>query len=110
MFEKYKRVLLGVLVVAGILIFSICNSIRIDNINKSLRTDLAEANKKIAELELKFETFKSLTSSEFESTWKSFAIVRGNFLAIGHGLHLSEEDICPESEPECRYKNLKEEM
>lgn len=106
MFEKYKRVLLGVLIVAGILIFSICNSIRIDNINKSLRTDLAEANKKIAELELKFENFKTLTSSEFENTWKSFATVRNNFIALGKGFHLEKEDICPE----CSEIKIKEEF
>ena len=77
-----------------------------------LQTKLTEQEKKTKELETKFESFKSLTSSEFESTWKSFSMVRNNFVAIGKGYHLEQEDICPEEECQEEYagKKLKEEL
>jgi len=56
------------------------------------------AENQLTEQKLQFETFKKLTSDEFESTWKSFAAVRGNFQALGHGFHLQDRDFMPEGE------------
>ena len=44
-----------------------------------------------------FVVFKNLTSDEFERTWRSFGIIRNNFLALGTGI-LCKEDITPEGE------------
>ena len=67
--------------------------------SSSLQDNLITTNKKIARLELELNTFKNLTSDEFQSfkisTWQSFARVRNNFLAIGHGYHLEEDDFIP---------------
>ena len=42
---------------------------------------------------IEFDTFKKMTSDEFERTWRSFGIIRNNFLALGTGFHLGEKDM-----------------
>jgi len=56
------------------------------------------------------EAANDINKAEFVNIWESLATVRNNFLALGHGLHLAREDICPESEPECNHQKLEEEM
>lgn len=71
-----------------------------------LQTKLTEQEEKTKDLESKFESFQSHTNKEHERTWKSFANVRNNFIALGKGFHLDKEDFCPESEcPEDYKKN-----
>ncbi len=50
----------------------------------------------LSKLRNEFDTQKTMTENEFVSTWKSFARVRNNFLAIGHGYHLKPEDFPPQ--------------
>jgi uncharacterized coiled-coil protein SlyX len=62
-------------------------------ITKQQRTRIVSLEKELAEQKLQFETFKTLTSNEFELTWKSIAQQNNNFKALTHGFHLCEEDI-----------------
>lgn len=68
---------------------------RIESANNSNDKLFAE----LAQLRLEFDSYRQLTSDEFESTWHSFSRIRGNFMAIGYGYHhLVEGDITPEEE------------
>lgn len=48
------------------------------------------------------EASDALDKNDIMGMYKSLAIIRGNFLALGHGYFLEEEDICPEDEPKCK--------
>lgn len=78
---------------------------------------IMELNKKIESLEIRneeivnaeidhyrlrkeFETYKQMTSDEFVRTWESFGIIRQNFLALGTGGVLCDEDIMSDESDE----------
>ena len=96
--QNLKKVMVVVTFI-GLLVSSFYIAINIDRlydeVNK-LRKDKYEMEIKLTRIEMEFKTFKQLTSDEFESTWKSFGAVRGNFQALGHGYHLEDNDIIPE--------------
>ncbi len=71
----------------------------INGLTEELRIEKEFTHKmgnELLKLRVEFDTYKRLSSNEFESTWKSFARVRNNFLAIGHGYHLKPEDFPPQ--------------
>jgi septal ring factor EnvC (AmiA/AmiB activator) len=62
---------------------------------------LEEANKDIEKLQAyckELEASTDINRKEFIYIWESLGTVRNNFVALGKGLHLDEEDICPPSE------------
>ncbi len=66
-----------------------------------LSKELGDEKRKVEQLEklrIEFDTYKVLTSDEFERTWRSFATIRNNFLSLGHGFHLGPKDVAPEGE------------
>lgn len=72
---------------------------------ESLKSQLESANNsndklfaELTQLRLEFDSYKQLTSDEFESTWDSFGAIRNNFISLGHGFHLEEKDITPAQE------------
>jgi hypothetical protein len=58
------------------------------------------AENQLTEQKLQFDTFKKLTSDEFESTWRSIGYQNGNFKALGLGYHLEDKDFVPPDEVE----------
>jgi hypothetical protein len=62
---------------------------------ETLEKDSQEASLQRDIANRQFVTYRKMTSDEFERTWKSFGIIRNNFLALGHGFHLCDEDIAP---------------
>lgn len=94
---------LMLLVLFGLMGFNAYNISKIKSFNEelvinnlSLTLQVKDLKKKNADLKLEFDTFKDLTSDEFEKTWRSFGRVRANFLAFGLGEHLEDKDIAPE--------------
>lgn len=74
---------------------------KIDYLNhrvKVMEQKLNDQRTEYLDFSREFENFVSLTSDEFESTWVSLARVRNNFIALGKGFHLEDEDIAPDSE------------
>lgn len=62
---------------------------------------LEEANKEIENLHAYCKELEAATDTngkEFVYIWQSLGTIRNNFVALGNGLHLNEEDICPPSE------------
>ena len=95
-----RRVLWGV-VIGSLLLMVVILAISTYQARKqivSLQDYAIQTNNKVAALELELSNFKNYTHSEFESSWRSFARIRNNFLAIGHGYHLEEKDIAPQEE------------
>lgn len=83
--------------VTSINVFNLTKKVKnLDNkiIMLNEKIEKLEANTFILEVEL--NTYKNLTNEEFERTWESFAIMRNNFIALGNGFHLKDEDISPE--------------
>lgn len=102
--KNVRRVIITVLVLICIWTTYCIHRMETDLI--TLQTKLTEQEEKTKNLESKFESFQSRTNNEFENTWKSFGMVRNNFIAIGNGFNLDKEDFCPESEcPEDYKKN-----
>jgi hypothetical protein len=58
------------------------------------------AENQLTEQKLQFDTFKKLTSDEFESTWRGIGYLNGNFKALGLGYHLEDKDFVPPDEVE----------
>jgi len=69
-------------------------SLEVQNLN--LKTQLKKMQDDHDELKLQFDTFKDLTSDEFERTWRSFGAVRRNFIALGTSACLENDDLAPE--------------
>lgn len=68
--------------------------VEIQNIMK--KQDAIE--KKIGRLESylrELEASDAIDKQDIHHIWESLAIVRNNFMAIGHGYHLDEKDFCP---------------
>ena len=109
MFNKYRRIaideLLGILLLVCILLVVFVCQLKQKSL--SLQKELSNTNQKIVELETKLDKFKGHTKKEFESTWRSFGRVRNNFLAIGHGYHLEEDDFAPQEEQYTIAKEVK---
>ena len=64
-------------------------------------TQLQKAKDDIEKLEAyckELEAATDINRKEFTYIWESLGTVRNNFVALGKGLHLDEEDICPPSE------------
>lgn len=65
---------------------------------KTLEKRDIEINKKLYSIEKyldELEASDSLDKQDIYSMWESLAIIRQNFLAIGRGYNLTEEDFCP---------------
>ena len=58
---------------------------RIDNLEKNVIYKIVEINQDVTLSKLEFDSFKELTSDEFEKTWVSFGRIRKNFIALGTG-------------------------
>jgi hypothetical protein len=106
-YPLFKIIVIGVLIICfaiGIFCISEINyhkkwiNKNSERINKLEKIDYIE--------NIEFDLFKKLTSNEFEKTWRSFGIIRNNFLALGTGFHLGEKDII-EDENENENENDK---
>ena len=116
--ENVRRVIITVLVL--MCIWSVYCIHRLETDVIDLQTKLTEQEKKTKDIKEDIEKLQAyceeleaandIDKAEFVNIWESLATVRNNFLALGHGLHLAREDICPESEPECNHQKLEEEM
>jgi len=97
------------LITVSVIIVAIFTMLSLSEIHHDKKI-MMELNKKIEilekknnELELKklkmeFESFKQMTSDEFVRTWESFGVIRNNFLALGTGQFLCDEDIMSDEE------------
>ena len=104
MLEKFKLLVIISLIFLLIGISLEKRDIRIANLEtKLIKAD--EDNKKLhtylTELETELEAIDKFYRQENTLTWHSIGRMRGNFVALGLGFHLEEEDICPEDETDC---------
>lgn len=97
-------ILIGITILVSI---EIRNRNIITNIeNQLVKTDeeISKANEEIDKLHSylkELEASDDIDKTEFVEIWKSLGTIRNNFLALGLGLHLVEEDICPEEVVNC---------
>ena len=89
-----------------ILILTIMLGVSFDS-NEKLQMKINNLDKRITLIEKKIdkvsnkldntrreqESFINLTSEEIEGTWRSIARMRNNFMALGTGYHLSDNDV-----------------
>lgn len=78
---------------------------RIQEISKRQERQHSMLQKKVQDLELEkdrlkmeFDSYKNLTSDEFVRTWQSFGVIRNNFLALGTGKFLCDDDVMSDDE------------
>lgn len=111
MLEKFK--LLAIVALVFLLI-----AISFDKRDKENLTRLTEIQSQLANLHEQVQKHKaylteleasdSIDKEEIMLMWHSIGTMRGNFVALGLGFHLEEEDICPEEEKECQEDWLEE--
>jgi len=65
---------------------------------ETLEKDSQEASLQRDNINRQFVTYRKMTSDEFVRTWESFGIIRKNFLALGTGGMLCDEDIMSNDE------------
>lgn len=75
---------------------------------KAELTKTNEDNKKLHAYLTELEASDSIDKEEIMLMWHSIGTMRGNFVALGLGFHLEEEDICPEEEIECQEDWIEE--
>jgi len=114
MLEKFK--LLSIVALVFLLI-----AISFDKRDKENLARLTEIQSQLAKLAnlheqvqkhkaylTELEASDSIDKEEIMLMWHSIGTMRGNFVALGLGVHLEEKDICPEEETDC-YENGYEE-
>lgn len=80
---------------------------RVEQLEKIQTKSILEMEK-LEQYCIELEQSDSLDKSDINEIWRSLGVVRANFVAIGHSLHLTEEDICPESECKEEWENINE--
>lgn len=104
MLEKFK-----LLVIISLIFLLIGISLNKRDVRLAdLEAQLIEANEDRAllrsyleELETELESIDEIYRTENTLMWHSIGYMRGNFVALGIGLHLEDEDICPEEVVDC---------
>lgn len=71
---------------------------------KAELTKVNEDNKNLHTYLTEIEASDSIDKEEIMLMWHSIGTMRGNFVALGLGFHLSPKDICPEEECEEEYE------
>ena len=101
--KKHMVIILGLtfILIAFILVSLLLNEKKLEAQLVKANEETAKVNEEIVKIHAylkELEQSDDLDKAEFISTWKSLAIIRKNFIALGVGGHLEDKDICPEEE------------